>query len=46
MAGTVHLDHIKAHYYQSHSSLNPSGVVPEGPMLDFAAPHDRARLAR
>ncbi|MFV1852918.1 MAG: glutathione S-transferase family protein [Porticoccaceae bacterium] len=39
--GTVHMDHIKKHYYQSHSSVNPSGVVPIGPELDLDSPHDR-----
>ena len=31
VAETVHLDHIKQHYYGSHPSINPSGVVPLGP---------------
>jgi putative glutathione S-transferase len=44
VAGTVDIPHIMAHYYSSHKSLNPSGVVPAGPELDYAAPHDRARL--
>ncbi|MEQ8287811.1 glutathione S-transferase family protein [Thalassospira sp.] len=43
---TVHLDHIKKHYYQSHPSVNPSGVVPLGPVIDFDAPHDRDRFSR
>jgi putative glutathione S-transferase len=32
---TIQMDHIKNHYYGSHSSINPSGVVPIGPALDF-----------
>ena len=44
VAETVSLDHIKRHYYGSHRNLNPSGIVPVGPALDFAAPHDRARF--
>jgi glutathionyl-hydroquinone reductase len=44
MAETVFLDHIKRHYYYSHDSINPTRIVPVGPTLDFAAPHDRARL--
>lgn len=44
VAATVNLDHIKAHYYGSHKTINPTGVVPLGPQLDYAAPHDRARL--
>lgn len=35
IAGTVHMDHIKDHYYQSHTSINPSGIVPRGPALNF-----------
>lgn len=42
---TVNLEHIKRHYYESHLSINPSGVVPAGPALDFSAPADRAWLA-
>lgn len=41
IAGTVHMDHIKSHYYGSHKSLNPSGIVPLGPDLDLRAPHGR-----
>ncbi|BAK68123.1 glutathione S-transferase [Sphingobium sp. SYK-6] len=32
IAGTVHFDHIKTHYYASHRDLNPSGIVPAGPV--------------
>ena len=45
VAGTVNMAHIKGHYYESHRMINPSGIVPAGPDIDFAAPHDRARLA-
>ena len=45
IAETVDMLHIKAHYYGSHATINPTGVVPVGPDLDFAAPHDRARLS-
>lgn len=41
IAGTVNIDYIKAHYYQSHVTINPTGVVPVGPELDFARPHNR-----
>lgn len=44
VAATVHLDHIKKHYYASHRSVNPTGIVPKGPRLDFAEPHGRERL--
>lgn len=43
VAGTVNLDHIKRHYYGSHRTINPTGIVPRGPALDFGAPHDRGR---
>ncbi len=45
VAGTVSLDHIKRHYYMSHRGINPTGIVPVGPAIDFLAPHDRGRLA-
>ena len=41
VADTVHMDHIKDHYYRSHGSINPSGVVPAGPEIDFTEPHGR-----
>jgi putative glutathione S-transferase len=43
IGATVHMDHIKHHYYASHRNINPMGIVPIGPALDFAAPHDRDR---
>lgn len=45
VAGTVSLDHIKRHYYQSHTNINPTGIVPKGPAIDYAAAHDRDRFA-
>ncbi|HEV7899874.1 MAG TPA: glutathione S-transferase C-terminal domain-containing protein [Planosporangium sp.] len=39
---TVNFDHIKRHYYLTHLWLNPTGIVPLGPTLDWAEPHDRA----
>ncbi|HEY0780446.1 MAG TPA: glutathione S-transferase family protein [Gemmatirosa sp.] len=41
---TVDFDHIKRHYYLTHDRLNPSRIVPLGPLVDWFAPHDRARL--
>jgi putative glutathione S-transferase len=38
---TVNMDHIKLHYYGSHRGINPTGIVPKGPELDFWAPHGR-----
>ncbi len=37
VAETVHLDHIKTHYYGSHRTINPTGIIPAGPRLDFLA---------
>jgi putative glutathione S-transferase len=44
VAATVNLKHIKAHYYGSHKTINPTGIIPVGPELDFALPHDRDRF--
>jgi putative glutathione S-transferase len=44
VAETVNLTHIKRHYYYTHDDINPTRVVPLGPILDFAAPHGRERL--
>ena len=44
IAATVNFDHIKRHYYGSHRNVNPTGIVPIGPLLDFSAPHDRGRF--
>jgi len=41
VAETVNFDHIKTHYYKSHHTINPTGVVPLGPEQDFTAPHGR-----
>ena len=35
---TVNFDHIKGHYFQSHRWINPTGIVPKGPLVDFDAP--------
>ncbi len=45
VAQTVDFEHIKHHYYASHATINPTGVVPKGPLQDFTVAHDRARLA-
>ena len=41
---TTDIQHIKHHYYESHPTINPTGIVPVGPALDFAAPHGREGL--
>jgi putative glutathione S-transferase len=40
----VNMDHIKRHYYGSQRHVNPFGIVPIGPQLNFMAPHDRGRF--
>ena len=45
IAETVSIDHIKRHYYASQRQVNPTGIVPIGPLIDFTLPHDRGRLA-
>lgn len=40
---TIDFDHIKRHYYMSHRRINPTGIVPMGPALNFDAPTDRDR---
>ena len=47
VAETVNMDHIKRHYYGSQKRVNPTGIVPLGPLgpaVDFMAPHDRGRF--
>jgi len=41
VAETVRMDHIKRHYYLTHDRLNPSGIIPKGPEIDFTQPHGR-----
>src|SRR5215203_1954719 len=41
---TVSINHIKRHYYSSQRKVNPTGIVPLGPELDFTARHDRDRF--
>lgn len=44
VAETVDMRHIKHHYYRSHKTINPTGVVPVGPALDLTKPHGRESL--
>ena len=44
VAETVNFHHIKHHYYGSHRTINPTGIVPKGPDLDFTEPHGRETL--
>jgi putative glutathione S-transferase len=41
VSATVNMEHIKRHYFESHLHINPFGIVPEGPELDFETPHGR-----
>ncbi|SMF05857.1 putative glutathione S-transferase [Alteromonadaceae bacterium Bs31] len=45
IAETVNFFHIKQHYYGSHDTINPTGVVPLGPDIDFYAEHSRAGIS-
>ncbi|XP_072985517.1 uncharacterized protein [Typha latifolia] len=44
MSSTVNMEHIKKHYYGSHPSINPYGIIPIGPNIDYSSPHDRERF--
>ncbi len=41
VAETVNFDHIKRHYYLTHTNINPTRIVPAGPELDLHTPHGR-----
>ncbi|XGV98207.1 MAG: glutathione S-transferase family protein [Leptolyngbya sp. BL-A-14] len=41
---TCNLDHIKRHYYMSQTQVNPTRIVPKGPIINFDEPHDRDRF--
>ncbi len=45
VAETVNMDHIKYHYFASHRSINPIGIIPKGPEIDFMMPHGRKDLS-
>lgn len=44
VASTINMADIKNHYYESHESINPTRIVPMGPVEDYSAPHDRGRF--
>lgn len=44
IAKTVNFDHIKRHYYTTHTDINPTRIVPLGPEMDLDAPHGRDAL--
>ncbi len=44
VAETVNMEHIKGHYYRSQKTINPTGIVPAGPEIEYTAAHDRGRF--
>jgi glutathionyl-hydroquinone reductase len=44
VAGTVNFGHIKRHYYMTHEEINPTRIVPIGPVLDLMRPHGRDKV--
>ena len=46
VAETVDFDHIKRHYYFTHDDINPTRIVPIGPVQDLSSPHGRERLTK
>ncbi len=45
VADTVNFHHIKHHYYGSHKTVNPTGIVPLGPAIDLWEPHGRDHIS-
>jgi putative glutathione S-transferase len=45
IADTVSFDHIKRHYYMTHTQINPTRIVPLGPVLDLTKLHNRERFS-
>ncbi|HEX6934468.1 MAG TPA: glutathione S-transferase C-terminal domain-containing protein [Streptosporangiaceae bacterium] len=41
---TTNFDHIKRHYYTTHAAINPTRIVPDGPLIDWESPHGRGAL--
>jgi putative glutathione S-transferase len=41
---TINMEHIKKHYYVSHETINPHGIIPKGPEIDYSSPHGRSKL--
>lgn len=44
ISDTVNMEHIKEHYYSSHTQINPNGIVAFGPEIDYNEPHNRGRF--
>ena len=45
IAETVNFDHIKRHYYMTHETINPTRIVPIGPVLELTGSHGREKLS-
>ena len=45
IAETVNFDHIKRHYYMTHTEINPTRIVPIGPAFDLTKPHAREKIS-
>ncbi|XP_038893698.1 glutathionyl-hydroquinone reductase YqjG isoform X1 [Benincasa hispida] len=45
VGSSVNMEHIKKHYYGSHPTINPFGIIPLGPNIDYSSPHDRDRFS-
>jgi len=46
VAETVNMNHIKYHYFASHRSINPTGIVPKGPVINFMLAHGREKTSK
>jgi putative glutathione S-transferase len=46
IAETVNFDHIKRHYYMTHDQINPTRIVPLGPISNWDAPHQREQVGQ
>lgn len=45
IAETINMQHIKQHYFGSHDTINPTGIIPIGPVIDFKSAHGRERFS-
>jgi len=45
IADTVAMDYIKAHYYASHETINPTRIIPSGPLIEFNTAHGREQFS-
>jgi len=44
ISSTVNMEHIRKSYYGGYSPINPNGIIPVGPNIDYNAPHDREKF--